>query len=87
MVQPVSEGLNYSGYGRTSTVEWLLDLDEPAVRAAIRGDPSTFISGEPPVCIDEYQRVPTILDSLTSSPTFREGIPESDRWLTPLLLL
>lgn len=42
----------------------LLDLDEPAIRAAVTDDPSVFISGGPPLCIDEYQRVPSILDAI-----------------------
>ncbi len=42
----------------------LLDLDEPAVRAAVAADPSSFISGGPPLCIDEYQKAPVILDAI-----------------------
>lgn len=58
-----------------STGAPLLDLDEPAVRAAVTDDPSTFISGGPPLCVDEYQRAPLILDAikafLNANPTGR----------------
>jgi predicted AAA+ superfamily ATPase len=47
-----------------STGAPLLDLDEPAVRAAVADDPSTFISVGPPLCIDEYQKAPLVLDAI-----------------------
>ena len=37
----------------------LIDLDDLATREAVRADPATFVSGPRPVCIDEYQHVPS----------------------------
>ena len=48
---------------RDSGVE-VIDLDDPAMRDAVSGDPGTFVSGVPPVCIDEYQKVPIVLDAI-----------------------
>lgn len=42
----------------------VLDLDVPAVRDAVAADPSTFVSGDQPVFIDEYQKAPIVLDAI-----------------------
>jgi predicted AAA+ superfamily ATPase len=42
----------------------VLDLDDPVVREAAQRDPNLFVGGASPVCIDEYQHVPTILDAI-----------------------
>lgn len=42
----------------------VVDLDDVAIREAATADPATFVSGPPPVCIDEYQHVPDILDAI-----------------------
>lgn len=42
----------------------LLDLDVPATRDAVAADPSTFVAGTEPVCIDEYQKAPVVLDAI-----------------------
>ena len=42
----------------------VLDLDDPAIRDAIEADPGTFVRGDSPVCIDEYQRAPIVLDAI-----------------------
>lgn len=42
----------------------LLDLDDPATRDPVAADPGAFISGPRPVCVDEYQKVPIILDAI-----------------------
>jgi predicted AAA+ superfamily ATPase len=42
----------------------VVDLDEPATREAALADPSAFVGGLPPVCIDEYQHVPAVLDAI-----------------------
>ncbi|HWY18202.1 MAG TPA: ATP-binding protein [Solirubrobacteraceae bacterium] len=42
----------------------VVDLDEPATRAAVLADPSAFVGGSSPVCIDEYQHVPAVLDAI-----------------------
>lgn len=42
----------------------VIDLDDPATRDAARADPSLFVGGPRPVCVDEYQHVPEILDAI-----------------------
>ncbi len=42
----------------------VLDLDDIAVREAVIGNLSSVAGGPAPVCVDEYQRVPDILDAL-----------------------
>jgi uncharacterized protein len=42
----------------------VVDLDEPAMRAAVEVDPGAFVDGPSPVCIDEYQHVPAVLDAI-----------------------
>lgn len=44
----------------------VVDLDDPAVRDVVVSDPRTFIEGARPVCIDEYQKGPIILDAIKS---------------------
>lgn len=40
----------------------VLDLDDLATRNAVTADPDLAIIGSGPVCIDEYQKVPAVLD-------------------------
>lgn len=42
----------------------VIDLDDPAVRNAVAGDPQRFVQGQSPVCVDEYQHAPIILDAI-----------------------
>ncbi|WP_428119375.1 AAA family ATPase [Candidatus Poriferisodalis sp.] len=42
----------------------MIDLDQPAVRDAVSCDPATFVSGPAPVCIDEFQKAPVVLDAI-----------------------
>lgn len=42
----------------------VVDLDDLATRDAAQADPALFVAGEPPVCIDEYQHVPELLDAI-----------------------
>lgn len=42
----------------------VIDLDQPAVRDAVLSDPATFVSGPAPVCIDEFQKAPVVLDAI-----------------------
>ena len=42
----------------------VLDLDDVEVREAVAGNLSSVAGGPAPVCVDEYQRVPDILDAL-----------------------
>lgn len=41
-----------------------VDLDDPGTRQAVASDPYLFTSGGAPVCIDEYQHVPELLDAI-----------------------
>lgn len=50
----------------------VLDLDDVAVRDAAVGNLMSIVSGTAPVCVDEYQRVPHILDALKARMN-REG--------------
>ncbi|WP_022888599.1 ATP-binding protein [Agromyces italicus] len=42
----------------------VFDLDDLATRDAVAADPALFVSGAPPICIDEYQKVPLVLDAI-----------------------
>ncbi|MCQ3814373.1 MAG: ATP-binding protein [Acidimicrobiia bacterium] len=42
----------------------VLDLDKLAVRNAVSADPQTFAAGHALVCIDEFQKAPSILDAI-----------------------
>lgn len=42
----------------------ILDLDDLATRDAVAADPGTMIVGDQPVCIDEYQKAPVVLDAI-----------------------
>lgn len=52
----------------------LLDLDDVATRDAVASDPGTFLAGPEPVCIDEYQHVPLVLDAIKAELN-RDGRP------------
>jgi hypothetical protein len=42
----------------------VVDLDDPAVRDAAAASPSAAVGGAAPVCVDEYQHVPEVLDAI-----------------------
>lgn len=44
----------------------VIDLDDLATRRAVAADPALFVTGPAPVCIDEYQHVPPLLDAIKS---------------------
>ena len=52
----------------------VIDLDDLNVRSAVAGDPTLVASGPAPVLIDEYQKVPELLDAIKA---------ELGRGLTP----
>jgi uncharacterized protein len=52
----------------------MIDLDDLATREAVAADPATFVSGPAPVCIDEYQHVPVVLDAIKAELN-RDGSP------------
>ncbi|MBI1845087.1 MAG: ATP-binding protein, partial [Actinobacteria bacterium] len=42
----------------------VIDLDDPQVLDALRANPTAYLATRPPVCIDEYQKLPLILDAM-----------------------
>lgn len=42
----------------------VLDLDDVEVREAVAGNLAAVVGGATPLCVDEYQRVPDILDAI-----------------------
>ncbi|TAM92318.1 MAG: ATP-binding protein, partial [Jatrophihabitans sp.] len=42
----------------------VIDLDDAETRASVAADPAVFASAPGPVCVDEYQHVPEILDAI-----------------------
>jgi predicted AAA+ superfamily ATPase len=45
----------------------VLDLDDIATRNAVKADPDLAVIGSRPVCIDEYQKVPAVLDVIKAA--------------------
>jgi len=45
----------------------VIDLDDPATRDAVATDPAIFVSGPSPVCVDEYQKAPMVLDAIKAA--------------------
>lgn len=44
----------------------VVDLDDLATRDAVSADPALFMSGPAPICLDEYQKAPIVLDAIKS---------------------
>ncbi len=42
----------------------IVDLDRPELREAVAADPAAFVAGPAPVCIDEFQKAPIVLDAI-----------------------
>lgn len=42
----------------------VIDLDDLATRDAVTADPALFMAGNAPVCVDEYQKAPLVLDAI-----------------------
>lgn len=42
----------------------IVDLDRPELREAVAADPAAFVVGASPVCIDEFQKAPVVLDAI-----------------------
>ena len=42
----------------------VIDLDDVATQEAVATDPATMVGGAGPICIDEYQRAPIVLDAI-----------------------
>lgn len=68
--------------GKTTTLRALatahgvevIDLDDLSTRDAAAADPSGIVAGPAPVCIDEYQHVPVVLDAIKAELN-RDGSP------------
>ena len=68
--------------GKSTLLRWIaasvdadvVDLDDLAVREAVARDPGVFVDTGRPVCIDEYQRVPVVLDAIKAALN-RDGRP------------
>ncbi len=56
------------GVGKTATAErrarTAYFLDDPGQRAVAEADPAQILKGEPPILIDEWQRVPPVWDAV-----------------------
>ncbi len=52
----------------------VIDLDDLATRNAAKADPALLVSTKSPVCIDEYQHVPELLDAIKAELN-RDGSP------------
>lgn len=44
----------------------VVDLDSPPTFDAVNADPAAFVAGPSPIMIDEYQKVPRLLDAIKS---------------------
>lgn len=53
----------------------VLDLDDPAVQAAVASNPTVAVSTPAPVCIDEYQHVIDVLDALKARLNRQGSLP------------
>lgn len=52
----------------------IVDLDRPAQVELVAASPEDFVQGDRPVCIDEYQRVPELLQAIKAELN-RDGSP------------
>jgi uncharacterized protein len=56
------------GVGKTETARrrarTVVELDDPARRAIAEAEPAATLTGEPPVLLDEWQRVPAVWDAV-----------------------
>lgn len=59
------------GVGKTATAlrraKTVFELDRPSDRAVVEADPTRFESGERPVLLDEWQRLPSVWDAVRRS--------------------
>ena len=51
----------------------VIDLDDIAVRQAVEANPVLFASGPSPVCFDEYQKFPPVLDAVKAELNKRDA--------------
>ncbi|MCW2791280.1 MAG: hypothetical protein JWO76_378 [Nocardioides sp.] len=53
----------------------VIDLDDPATRDAVLANVSTAIGEHTPVCLDEYQHAPEVLDAIKARLNREGGLP------------
>lgn len=53
----------------------VLDLDNPDIRDAVRASPRSALEVRSPICVDEYQFVPEVLDALKAKLNREGAIP------------
>lgn len=51
----------------------VIDLADMAVRQAVEANPALFASGPSPVCFDEYQKFPSVLDAVKAELNRRDA--------------
>ena len=56
----------------------ITDLDDVVVRARVQASPSDAVRGPSPVCIDEHQHVPELLQAIKAELNQRH---DNGRWL------
>lgn len=56
----------------------VVDLDDPDLRDIVIEDPTPFVQGPAPVCIDEYQHAPALLDAIKAE---LNRLPAAGRFL------
>lgn len=59
----------------------VIDLDDPEVLDAVVANPALAVGGPTPVCVDEYQKAPDLLDALKARLN-RDGAPAGTAVLT-----
>ncbi len=59
----------------------VIDLDDPATRDAVEANTGAAVSGPAPLCVDEYQKVPDVLDAIKARLN-REGTQAGTAVLT-----
>jgi len=74
---PKAVGKTETARRRAKTIH---QLDDPAQRAIVEADPARVLSGTPPLLIDEWQRVPSVWDTVRRA--VDEGSPPSQFLLT-----
>lgn len=63
-----------SNFARVHGVN-VIDLDDPELRAAAEHSSRLVVGGPAPVCIDEYQKAPVVLDALKARMTRDGALP------------
>ncbi|MGL5818757.1 MAG: ATP-binding protein [Phycicoccus sp.] len=76
----VGKSTTLADFARTHDVP-VIDLDDPGTRDAVLANVTLAVGGQPPVCLDEYQHAPEVLDALKARLN-REGAQPGTAVLT-----